>query len=69
MLQARIPAGHHLIELHYWPTLFTVGLVLAGACLVVLLVSLVIAGRRRSPHVDQTSIATWSRDRHRPRHG
>ena len=31
MFQARIPAGHHVIELHYWPTLFTVGLIVAGS--------------------------------------
>lgn len=30
MLQARISAGRHLVEVHYWPTDFTVGLVLAG---------------------------------------
>jgi Bacterial membrane protein YfhO len=31
MLQARIPAGTHSIELHYWPDRFTEGLVLAAA--------------------------------------
>ena len=29
ILQARIPPGRHVIELSYWPTAFTVGLVLA----------------------------------------
>jgi Bacterial membrane protein YfhO len=29
MLQARIPPGRHVIELHYWPTTFTIGLALA----------------------------------------
>ncbi len=29
MLQARIPSGHHTVELHYWPTAFTVGIILA----------------------------------------
>ncbi len=35
MLQARIPAGRHVINLHYWPTLFTVGLLVAGICVFV----------------------------------
>ncbi len=30
MLQARVPAGRHVIELSYWPTYFTVGIVLAA---------------------------------------
>ena len=30
MLQARIPPGIHTIELTYWPTAFTIGLVVAG---------------------------------------
>jgi hypothetical protein len=30
MLQARVPGGHHVIELRYWPVAFTAGLVLAG---------------------------------------
>jgi hypothetical protein len=29
MLQAVIPSGHHVVQLHYWPTLFTVGIVIA----------------------------------------
>ncbi|HUI04498.1 MAG TPA: YfhO family protein, partial [Acidimicrobiales bacterium] len=28
MLQARVPAGHHTVELRYWPSAFTAGLVL-----------------------------------------
>jgi hypothetical protein len=50
MLQARIPAGRHLVELHYWPDLFTVGLVVAGLALVTLAALLVGAAlvRRRS---------------------
>jgi hypothetical protein len=30
MLQARIPPGRHRIEVHYWPSAFSVGLVLAA---------------------------------------
>ncbi len=40
MLQARIPPGHHVIELHYWPTTFTVGLIVAVTAVVVLAVAL-----------------------------
>ncbi|HUY23037.1 MAG TPA: hypothetical protein VMV22_11950 [Acidimicrobiales bacterium] len=31
MLQAQVPAGRHVIELHYWPAAFTWGLDVAGA--------------------------------------
>jgi hypothetical protein len=33
MLQARVPGGRHVVELHYWPDTFTVGLVLAACSL------------------------------------
>jgi hypothetical protein len=33
MLQAHLPPGHHVIELHYWPELFTVGLLVAALAL------------------------------------
>ena len=42
MLQAQIPAGRHVVELHYWPDLFTVGLVVAGLAVVVLAALLVV---------------------------
>jgi hypothetical protein len=50
MLQAIIPPGNHVIELQYWPQAFTVGLILAACCLVVLLTASAIAliDRRRS---------------------
>lgn len=38
MLEAAIPPGHHVVELNYWPTLFTVGIVVA------LLAALALAG-------------------------
>ncbi len=44
MLRARVPAGRHLIELHYWPVLFSVGLVVAAVALVGLV--LLAFGRR-----------------------
>ena len=31
MIQARVPAGTHTVELHYWPSAFSAGLGLAGA--------------------------------------
>jgi hypothetical protein len=48
MLQARIPPGHHTIELHYWPVMFSVGLALAvGSVLVLSTFSTVALLRRR----------------------
>jgi len=52
MLQARVPAGRHVIVLRYRPPAFTVGLVLAAAGVVGLL-ALLVAGpmwRRRARH-------------------
>jgi hypothetical protein len=46
MLQVRVPAGHHVLELHYWPTAFTIGLGLA-ACSGTGLVAVVIGARVR----------------------
>ncbi|MGH9917260.1 MAG: YfhO family protein, partial [Nitrososphaerales archaeon] len=46
MLQARIPAGRDLVELHYWPTTFSVGLVLALCGALALVCLLVVAGWR-----------------------
>ncbi len=40
MFQARIPPGRHVIELHYWPATFTVGLVLALVAALALAVAL-----------------------------
>lgn len=47
MLQARIPAGRHVVELHYWPLAFSVGLWCAGASAVGLAAGVVIGWRRR----------------------
>ncbi len=48
MLQAQLPAGHDVVELHYWPDRFNEGLVLALGAIVVLIFMLgVAAGRAR----------------------
>jgi Bacterial membrane protein YfhO len=43
MFQARIPPGRHVIELHYWPTLFTVGLLVACTCVLVFILYFVVS--------------------------
>jgi uncharacterized membrane protein YfhO len=54
MFQARVPAGHHVIALHYWPTTFTAGLG-AGAAAAVALVAVPVVGmaRRRRRRSDE----------------
>jgi Bacterial membrane protein YfhO len=52
MFQARIPAGHHVIELHYWPTLFTVGLLVAGASVVLFVLFVVVSFVRRRENAE-----------------
>jgi len=47
MLQARIPAGTHTIELHYWPNAFTAGLVLFASSGIGLTGALLVGRRRR----------------------
>ena len=49
MLEARVPSGRHVIELHYWPPLFSAGLVLgAGVVLAFVVAAVIVLGRRRS---------------------
>jgi hypothetical protein len=60
MLQARVPPGHHVVTLSYWPTTFTAGLVLGALALIGLVtVPMVGALRRR-----RTRPAPRSRARH-----
>jgi hypothetical protein len=47
MLQVPVPPGRHVIELHYWPKTFSVGILLA-LCAVLGLAILLILARRRS---------------------
>jgi hypothetical protein len=46
MLQARIPAGNHTVELQYWPGSFTLGIVLAACGAAALAGGLLVAWRR-----------------------
>ena len=47
MLEARIPAGDHTVELHYWPTAFTAGIVLAVFSVIGLSLGSIITWTRR----------------------
>jgi hypothetical protein len=51
MLETRVPAGSHVVELHYWPVAFSAGLVVAGVVLVGLVgaapVAVVLRRRRQ----------------------
>ena len=47
MLQVEVPAGEHTVTLHYWPSSFTAGIVLAAAAAVGLLSALIVENRRR----------------------
>jgi hypothetical protein len=50
MLEARVPAGRHVIELSYWPSLFSAGLVAAAGTALVLVLALgtqIVVGRSR----------------------
>ena len=53
MMQARIPAGRHVIELHYWPTAFAAGIGLALVSAVALcgvsVAAFLVPRRRRQP--------------------
>jgi uncharacterized membrane protein YfhO len=57
MMEVRVPAGRHAVELHYWPNTFTVGIILAlcsvfGLAIFLLLVwirpRILVGSRRRS---------------------
>jgi hypothetical protein len=46
MFQARLPRGHDIVELSYWPTTFTIGLVLFAAASIGLSTAAVVAWSR-----------------------
>ena len=47
MMQARVPAGTHTIELHYWPETFSAGIALAAVAVVGLAAMLIVGRLRR----------------------
>ena len=47
MLQARVPAGRHLVELQYRPATFTAGVALAGVSALGLIGVLIVTRVRR----------------------
>jgi len=53
MLEALVPPGRHVVELHYWPSMFSVGIGLAlGTALALVLafvVQILSKRRRRMP--------------------
>jgi hypothetical protein len=55
MLQARVPAGTHTIELHYWPDAFNVGIAVAAFSAIGLLLLITVGTRirhRRPGHAE-----------------
>jgi hypothetical protein len=62
MLQMDIPAGHHVVNLYYWPSAFTHGIVLAVIAVLAFLVAVVVSRRRSGPR-RQISEATSAADR------
>ncbi len=50
MLQAEVPAGTHTVELHYWPSTFSVGIVLASCSAGALCIASIIGVFRRRKH-------------------
>jgi hypothetical protein len=47
MMQATIPAGHHVVTISYWPTALTIGIAMAIVALVGLVAAIVLWGSRR----------------------
>ncbi len=46
MLAARVPRGHHVVTLQYWPRALNVGLALCATTALILIAALVLAGMR-----------------------
>jgi len=63
MLEAQVPAGHHVVVLQYWPELFTVGLALAAA-VVVGFGGAVLVTRRRAVAAGSPRDRSPTRPRH-----
>jgi hypothetical protein len=62
MLEAEVPPGHDLVQLHYWPDLFTVGIVVgAVAAIGMAIACTVIALSRRRRGIP--GVGTFTRER------
>ncbi len=68
MLQALVPQGHHTVELHYWPSTFTVGIALAVLSIIGLSGAVLVESRirRRRPYAGRR--APFSAPEATPRH-
>ncbi len=56
MLQARIPAGSHTVEVQYWPRSFSLGIVLAAVSVIGLAAASIVGWRRRRSRAAAGSI-------------
>jgi len=56
MMQLKVPAGRHTVEVNYWPSTFSLGIAIASLTACILIVSLVIELRRRRKGPAERSI-------------
>jgi len=47
MVEVEVPPGRHVVDLHYWPDLFTIGIVMAGVVVVTFAAAALVVGTRR----------------------
>jgi len=62
MFQVDVPAGRHVLVLHYWPTTFTLGIVLAACSGAGLLLAIVIPPLGRAKRVRRAERSPTGRD-------
>jgi uncharacterized membrane protein YfhO len=55
MIQAKVPPGKHVIELHYWPDRFTQGIVIAALAAIAFVLAGIVVWRRRDAQVHRES--------------
>jgi Bacterial membrane protein YfhO len=46
MLEAKVPSGHYIVTLNYWPKTFSIGLVLAATTIFILVGALIVSALR-----------------------
>ena len=61
MLQARVPAGVHTIELTYWPTTFSAGIVLAAVAASGLIAAVTLEALRRRRSIPRQQVSAISK--------